>query len=622
MNGKWLFTRRTLRSKLVVASIICILVPMLIMLPASEWLTKDKLRKNAENNALQSLEIANKSVSTILNNMLYVVNFIQFDVKMISLLRDELLSPVEIETYDQYSKHMQLLRTLETLSLSGEQLFISILLPNGKSFTNYASRSFEPQQLINESWFVDVKEQLPYDGGWIGVHENYIKDQSSSSHFITVVRPMRLTTKSEYAYIFVSVDEKRLNTVWGDQTNNQEMMLTDLDGVILSHLDSTKIGQSTAHFFDESDGAGDTTKVMAAGAVGQAGAEDAFSSKLIKLQDETYLMAWKKASFYNWNLISLTPYEQAIGEIAGISRSILWTLLLFFSLFLLLLIILIRQFTKPMVELLGVVKQINGGNMDIRSQVRGVDEVGILGKALDNMLDRISEMIQKITLEQQLKRKAEIDMLQAQINPHFLFNILNSVRMGILMKGDKENAGILESLSTLLRMTIERNNAFVPLHEEVDIVRHYLQLMNFRRRRPIDLQVELEPEAMLQEIPRFIIQPIIENACMHGIKQKQGCISIKARFEGTALIIEIADDGAGMEPDIADEINRKVRGALIAANDQDGNKLNGIGLTNVGERIRIIYGPASGMHIESKAGEGTTITLTLDIKSAGGNTYA
>jgi two-component system sensor histidine kinase YesM len=593
MKMKFLFPRHTLRTKLVVAVLVCILAPTLITFSGSELLTRDLLRKNAEDNAFQSLRIANESVRTILNNLLYVANFIQFDTELNSLLREQLNEPVNIEDYEQFSKQIKLMRTLETLSFSGEKLFISVILPNGKTYSNYASIRYNPKNLTSEPWFLAIKNQLPYEGAWLGVHKNYLQDQSTAPYLITAVRPLKLTTGSHYAYIFVSMDERRLHKIWGENRVGQEMMLIDQSGKILSHLDPQKIGTQESSSFSYSEGS---------------------ESMLIQLGGVDYLMARMETSFYKWNLISLTPYKDAVGKITGISRSILLTLLLFFSIFLILLILLIRQFTKPILHLSGIVRKINEGNLEIRSEIRGADEIGVLGRAMDNMLDRIKAMIRNIKYEQQLKRKAEIAMLQSQINPHFLFNILNSIRMRILLKGDQENAGIIESLSTVLRMTIDRNNAFIPLREEVEIVNHYLELMNFRRRQPIHLVIDLDEDALLKEVPRFIIQPLIENACMHGIKQNSGCITIKAHVAEDALLIVVEDDGEGMETSTLDTLTRKL-GMNVASNDRGENKLNGIGLTNVAERIRIIYGPASGMTVESKLGEGTRVTLILHTKS-------
>src|SRR5690606_4660412 len=114
-------------------------------------------------------------------------------------------------------------------------------------------------------------------------------------------------------------------------------------------------------------------------------------------------------------------------------------------------------------KLSSVASQVNQGNLSVRSNIIGKDEIGKLGKSFDLMLDRVNHMIIQIKKEQEQKRKAELEMLQAQLNPHFLFNILNSIRMRILLKGDNENAELLSSLSSFLRMSINRNNEFISL---------------------------------------------------------------------------------------------------------------------------------------------------------------
>src|SRR5690606_5826160 len=150
---------------------------------------------------------------------------------------------------------------------------------------------------------------------------------------------------------------------------------------------------------------------------------------------------------------------------------------------------LISRLTKPMQRLGRVAAQVESGRLEVRSHIRGSDEIGQLGRSFDQMLDRVAAMIEQIRTEQTLKRKAELDMLQAQINPHFLFNVLNSIRMRIMMKGDADSAALISSLAALLRMTINRSNELIPLREEADTVVHYVRLMNFRHNEQIQLEV-------------------------------------------------------------------------------------------------------------------------------------
>ncbi|EFM10463.1 integral membrane sensor signal transduction histidine kinase [Paenibacillus curdlanolyticus YK9] len=579
----------TIRTKLVLAALVCMLVPMLITMTSSELLTKDMLRKNAEENARQSLRIVNESVRTIFSNMMYVANFIQFDSELNTLLREELQDDKKTQAYDRYLRQIRLMRTLETLSFSGEKLYISILLPNGKAYSNYPVSSDKLIAMQSEPWFRDVRSALTTTRAWVGVHENSMDSRSKSRYLITTVRALKLTTSSPSAYVVVSMEESRLHKVWEQKAADQQIILTDREGRVVSHLDVSQIGKPSKAY----DGQADPS-----------------ATSLVRIDRQDYLVTRMDMSFYNWSLTSLMPYKETIGKFTDISRNMLLVLIFFFSFFLVVLILLIRQVTKPIHYLSSIVRKINEGNLEIRSNVRGVDEIGALGRAIDHMLDRIKDMIQKIKLEQQLKRKAEIAMLQAQINPHFLFNILNSIRMRVLLKGDDENADIIESLSTVLRMTIDRNNAFVTLREEVEVVRHYLELLNFRRSQPIHLLIELAQETLLWEIPRLIIQPLIENACQHGIKQNSGTITIVSRIVEDQLIIVVSDDGEGMDQETLDALKRRLDG-IVPNVRKNGNKLNGIGLTNVAERVRIIYGDRSGIEVKSRVGAGTEITITI-----------
>ena len=136
--------------------------------------------------------------------------------------------------------------------------------------------------------------------------------------------------------------------------------------------------------------------------------------------------------------------------------------MLFCCCFYLALIILIREITKPVTKLSFITKSVERGNLDVRANVSGNSDVAKLAHSFDNMLDTIEEMIEQIKEQEEEKRMAELEMLQAQINPHFLFNVLNSIRLKIRLSGDKDSAQLIYSLSALLRMTINRNNAFIP----------------------------------------------------------------------------------------------------------------------------------------------------------------
>ena len=241
-----------------------------------------------------------------------------------------------------------------------------------------------------------------------------------------------------------------------------------------------------------------------------------------------------------WQLVNMSPYKAAAQKIESFRKTDFLIQLFFLILFAVVLLYMVRTLTKPIARLVQTVVRIESGQLGERSNISGGDEVGRLGYVFDRMIDRIELMLDENRREQELKRKAELAMLQAQINPHFLFNVLNSIRLKIMMKGDSENAELISSLSSLLRMTINRNNEYISLHEEIEINEHYIRLLNSRHGDRVNLRISAASDTLLFEIPRFLLQPLIENAYIHGLKSKAGEITIASRIcEDGRLQVEV-----------------------------------------------------------------------------------
>jgi two-component system sensor histidine kinase YesM len=366
------------------------------------------------------------------------------------------------------------------------------------------------------------------------------------------------------------------------------MMLLDEEGVVISHSDPSLIG-SRMTWWNQDEPA-----------------------RTIEMDGREYVYAEQSIRPNTWNLVSLIPLSSAVSKYKQILLISFGLQVLFFTLFCILLMVLISAFTKPMRELSGFITRIGRGQLDIRSGIRGNNEVTQLARTIDHMLDRIESNIEQITVEQAKKRKAELEMLQAQINPHFMFNLLNSIRLNILIEGDKENAELIASLSSLLRMTINRDNEFIPLHEEVQTVHHYIRLMNFRHANQVRLEVNYEAGCEQALVPRFMIQPIIENAIIHGYEQFAGVIFIEAvhitEKGANDISITVCDNGIGMSEATLQELRANVdpvQGAAAPAK----KGFSGIGVKNVFQRLRLIYGTNAQLEIHSEQDIGTNITL-------------
>ncbi|WP_156157991.1 sensor histidine kinase [Gordoniibacillus kamchatkensis] len=386
------------------------------------------------------------------------------------------------------------------------------------------------------------------------------------------------------------MNELQLRAIIEEYSQSQNMMLLSADGVILSGLND--IGQTYAHFEE-------INKPVA--------------SLIRNVGGEEQIVVKKMLPLTGWMLVSLTPYEAATSQVYEIFRSNFLIEIGFVALFLVILIYLLRQFTKPILRLVQVAASIEAGNLSIRSHITGSNEFVKLGRSFDNMLDSIETMVRQITYEQELKRKAELAMLQAQINPHFLFNILNAVRLRIMLRGDRENADVISSLSHLLRMTFINNREFISLQEEVELVKQYMNLMNFTSKDAFRYEIDLSSETLHELVPRFILQPMIENAIIHGLRQYAGNIRIRAWKEDKLLVIAVEDDGGGMAEATVAELRQRLQGGVenSAARPETNQGMSGFGLFNVYERLTIIYGDRFRMDMKSELGKGTVIYLFI-----------
>lgn len=253
----------------------------------------------------------------------------------------------------------------------------------------------------------------------------------------------------------------------------------------------------------------------------------------------------------------------------------------------------------------------NLGNRSARLAVpvRGNDEIGSLSESINNMLKRISELTRLNEEEVMISQRAAYDMLAAQIQPHFIYNTLENLRMMAESNDDEQVADMLYILGRMLRLSISDASSSGAVHTELEHVQLYLQLQVMRMNGDLTFSIEPVPEDIAStRCPRFLLQPIAENAIKHGfLKQKApGRIEISSGVYDKGVYLRVKDDGAGFTKERLQEINE-----AISANHPISNTRGGIGLLNVNARLRMFYGPEAGITLESSPGNGTVCTLWL-----------
>lgn len=594
---KNMWTPRSFRYKVLLISIISLVIPAVISLLIYNYMTKNTVKEQALSNANRELNITSEYIEKLFSDMLYVANFVQLDPKMNTVLKGLAKSAADKDGYDQYLLENEINRTIENITLVGEKSYVTILLKNGKYFTNYNIAEFDPRDLFKEKWYEDIEEAVGYESTWIESQPTIFEwEKKNNPYQISIVRTLRDEGIQIYGYVVVTIMENKLSEVFNKTDGYNDVMMLNPSGKILSHSDDEKIGSVFTY----------RSKLF-----------NRDGSEVLKMKDNEYIVTERSLSFSNWRLVSFIPYEQSINKINGIFQKVFLIQVLSFMLFLLLLTYSMKTITKPLEYLAELADKVQAGNLIVRSKIKGKDEIGRLSKSINLMLDHINTKIEEITETEARKRKAEFAMLQAQINPHFLFNVLNSIRMKVMIRGDKESANMITSLTKLLRITIDKNKEIITFLEEIEILVDFVHIMNRRQNRKVSLEVDVDPDAFSFEIPRFILQPIIENSILHGFNQSDGLILIHAAIVNEMLIITIEDNGLGMNKEDLEQLKKKTFQAASLENPQRKQQVKGfssLGLANVYERLSITFGPAFNMDILSELGNGTKVILKIPMK--------
>lgn len=296
-------------------------------------------------------------------------------------------------------------------------------------------------------------------------------------------------------------------------------------------------------------------------------------------------------------LVFIEPYTEMMKPLQSIFFGTLFgtILLLNFS------VIVIDSIDRPMNALVKSFGDAARVNFAVTQSDESRDELGILNQAFNEICAEMREALNKVEKEQAEKRRAEIRMLQAQINPHFLFNTLDSLRFTSMMNNVPVVSDGLAALSHLLRSSILKDNSYTPLHSELQTVEDYLTLQRIRCCETIVLKTEISEEAAKASVMRLLLQPIVENAVIHGIKENIPLtIRLKAWVGEETLYISIIDDGKGFDQENAGE---------------DGvpksSKMSGIGLHNVKDRLYLAYKDNQSFSINSVQGQGTEVQMTM-----------
>jgi two-component system, sensor histidine kinase YesM len=327
------------------------------------------------------------------------------------------------------------------------------------------------------------------------------------------------------------------------------------------------------------------------------------SSAIMSASGADYQVLSQRSPYTGWRTLGVFSLAETLREVLMIRY---WTYVIG-GITMILAIVAAFFFTssiaKPVLDLRSLMKRVEHGDLSVRFSGVPGDEIGELGLGFNEMIERIQSLIDQVYVEQRSKREAELRILQEQIKPHFLYNTLDTIQWMAQEHRVDDVVSMVGALTSLFRIGLNKGREFISLSDELEHVESYLCIQKMRYEDKFDYSISCDSALRASRVLRLMLQPLVENAIYHGIKERRGHgdLSVEARTEGGDLLLSVRDDGVGM--------NEETLARLSESLEEGGASVGGYGIRNVHERIRLTFGKPYGLSFKSISGEGTEVTI-------------
>ncbi|MEH7379260.1 sensor histidine kinase [Bacillus sp. JJ1533] len=325
------------------------------------------------------------------------------------------------------------------------------------------------------------------------------------------------------------------------------------------------------------------------------------------------IVSVNKSQLTGWKIISLISLNEITKGPAFIQKTIFLIGLVGILFGIIIIWILTNYIVKPLNTLSVVMDEVERDNFNVQVELDREDELGRVGESFNRMMNKINTLISDIYQKDINEKDAQLRALRAQINPHFLYNTLDAINWMAQFGKTDEVSKMTIALSRLLKSSIQNKKEFITLEEEMNYIKDYMTIQQIRFQDKVTYETHIDPAAKKCLVPKLILQPIVENAMIHGIEKKieNGYLFINGSIKNNKLIIQIMDNGAGM--------SKETVNALLNGNYENSDLLKGTGngILNVQNRISLLYGEDNGVKIESNINVGTIFELTLPVHREG-----
>lgn len=593
---------RQLRTQMTIVVMALVFFSVLVIATVSGALMVQSMRNNTEQYTVQLLDQVIKNIEYYMSDMENLAAVTNRQPAVLKLLLNDVLKEYNRSSYYLSSQEVQ--QVLKDLSvIRGEIVSIVVAGENGGvSSTNSYFSVNDGVNLRNTDWYTDAIKR----GGRPYFSPPHLQEYSFSGPLpvISLTRAISLYSGGKPLGV-ISIDlsldtlSKICSSVQLGETGY--IFIVDEDGNYIYHPDPRYVNRSWDKDsvlnvgFEDDDLLAEVLSGKKSFTTGNA----PYSGRYIICQ---------KLYSTNWTAVGSVPYSEitknafkigttqlAFGTGAALIIAIVIAALLGKMIFL------------PINKLRMLMGMAEGGNFTVEADVVSGNEIGQLSRGFNAMIERIRLLMTSVVQKEKEKRKAELAALQAQINPHFLYNTLDAIVWMAEFK-QPEAPVMADALAKLFRLSLSKGEDVVSIKQELEHVENYLVIQKMRYKTKFDYRIEAEEEALLQMVPKLIVQPLVENSIYHGIKAKRmKCqLLVRAFLDGGDVVIQVADDGVGMA-------HEKLERIVLSENVSE-KTMGGIGVHNVIERIRLYYGEDYGVEYFSVETIGTVAEIRLPMQ--------
>ncbi|AIQ23971.1 sensor histidine kinase [Paenibacillus sp. FSL H7-0737] len=578
-----------LRTKLFLSFGCVVLIPVLIV---GLFLTNE-LRNMAMANALEQItanvDRVKKRTGEMLNIPLDIAYRLSNDSRLEEVANHRYESVYDVvEAYWNYPDFRDFVR------LYNEVSSIRLYIDNPTVLNNWEFLQTN-ESVTQEQWYQTALAQRGL------VCWNYIRDNRNGQYYLSLIRKVNFFKARTTGVLVVNVNTKKLNAIL-NQESFETLIMDENDNIVASNR------------VDTQDKSLSNIDLATLSTTGQGPHDVTIDGKPFKMVIDHWQPGGSLNSLRIISIFSVASIVDEPNRIIFLASIVILSALI---MAILLIYYVSRLLTGRMLHLSKHISKVASGNLGATLVIDGKDEIGQLARQFNHMVRNINELMSEVQESNRQKNATQLKqneikfkMMASQINPHFLFNALESIRMKALVRGQADISQVVRLLGKMMRKNLEVGNGMISLQSELETVNSYLVIQKFRYDDRLTYELLVDPKANPFQIPPLIIQPLVENCVIHGLENRieGGMVRVEIRLEDSYLKVQVSDNGVGISKTRIQEIRKML-------NNNDDYESNNIGMRNIHLRLQLTYGPQFGLTLASQIGFGTQISFAIPLRS-------